>query len=184
MVGKAFLTVCASALLPAAAHAASVTVVGQNAQARACFLAADRESGSTKDLAACNRAIDSELLNQRDLIATLVNRGIVNFRMQRFDAAISDFDRVLASQPGQPDALINKGITLLASDGDLATAMEMLDTGLAGKPQRPWVGYYGRGVAHELAGRDAEAFRDYKQAQALKPGWRAAEEALSRFSAG
>lgn len=183
MIGKAVFAACASMVLPVAALAASISVFGQNAQARACFLAADRDSASTRDLAVCNRAIQSETLNHGDFIATLVNRGIVNFRMQRFDAAVADFDQVLAREPGQPDALINKGITLLASGGSLEAATRMLDDGLAGGPQRPWVGYYGRAVAHELAGRDAEAFRDYKQAQALKPGWSVAEKALSRFSA-
>ena len=185
MFAKTMILLGTSMMLPAAAYAATLTIVGSNAEAHACYRAAEAAEYAAPGLEAldtCNRALMSSELNYNDRVATLVNRGIVEFRLARFDQAMGDFDAVLALEPNQPDALINKGITVLASGGSTDTALQLLDAGLAGTPRRPWVGYYGRAVAHELAGRDRQAYRDYKQAQELKPGWALARQALARFS--
>lgn len=184
MSSKAILCAGVLLLLPAAAAAATLNVIGSTPEAIACFRAADLEVADPDALAFCDRALADDDLKYRDRIATLVNRGIVRFRLQQLDGAVADFDAVLAVERNQPDALINKAIAMLANDGEIDQALAMLDRGLAGTPQRPWVGYYGRAVAHELAGRDALAYRDYRKARELKPGWALAERALSRFSRG
>lgn len=187
MFTKTILILGTSMVLPAAALAATVTIIGTSPEARACYEAAeDAEyvAPGPEALAICNRAMMSENLSYHDRIATLVNRGIVEFRLSQFDQAMADFDAALALEPNQPDALINKGITMLAGGGSIDEALQLLDAGLAGSPQRPWVGYYGRAVAHELAGRDAQAYREYKKAQELKPDWALARQALARFSVG
>ena len=184
MFAKAMILLGTSLALPAAAYAASNTIMGSNPLARDCYLAAERADYTAPDpgaLVMCNRAM-AEALSYDDQIATHVNRGIIEFRMSRFDSAMADFDEALVLSPKQPDALINKGITLLASGGSIDSALQLLNAGLAGDPHRPWVGYYGRAVAHELAGRDAQAYRDYRQAEELKPGWALAKAALARFS--
>ena len=186
MIAKALLLLGTSLAIPAAAYAASMTVLGSNPLARECYQAADSAEEvvpGPEALAVCNRAMAADL-DYKDMIATRVNRGIVAFRMSRFSEAIADFDTVLAIEPNQPDALINKGITVLASGGEVDAAMQMFNAGLAGAPRRPWVGYYGRAVAHELAGRDARAYHDYKRAEELKPGWSLARQALARFKVG
>jgi Tfp pilus assembly protein PilF len=175
----------AALLIPAAAGAATLTVVGAGPAATACYQAADGTGvPRADDLASCDQALADPGLRYHHQIATLVNRGIVRFRLADNEGATRDFDAVLARQPGQPDALINKAIVSLAAGGDTATAVAMLNQGLAGSPQRPWVGYYGRAVAHELEGRDALAYRDYRKAVELKPGWTLARAALARFSGG
>lgn len=181
---KTLVLIGTAVCLPAAAGAATLTVVGTSPAANACYDGADSESPDASDLAACNSAMAEPELRYDDRIATLVNRGIVRFRLGELGGANADFDAVLASQPGQPDALINKAIVTLADDGDIESALAMLNRGLSGTPQRPWVGYYGRAVAHELAGRDELAYRDYRKAQDLKPGWTLARQALARFSRG
>jgi tetratricopeptide (TPR) repeat protein len=185
MFAKAMILLGTALALPAAAQAASNTIMGSNPLARECYLAAEQTEYATPSadaLALCNRAM-AEALSYDDQIATHVNRGIIEFRMSQFDQATADFDEALALSPNQPDALINKGITMLASGGSIDRALQLLNAGLAGDPHRPWVGYYGRAVAHELAGRDAMAYRDYRQAEELKPGWALARAALARFSA-
>ena len=182
MLTRSFLLIGASLLAASAANAHSITVLGSNADAIACYRAADSEMRRPDAVRICGAALADRDLTDRDRMATLVNRGIVQFRLENHDAAIADFDAALAIEPGQPDALINRGITMLAGGADLGASLATIEQGLAGQPQRPWVGYYGRGVAHELAGRDAEAYRDYRQARALRPGWQPAELALSRFS--
>lgn len=181
---RSFVLIGTAACLPVAAGAATLTVVGASPAATACYNGADSETPDRSDLGACDAALAEPELRYHHRIATLVNRGIVRFRLGDLQGATADFDAVLASEPGQPDALINKAIVMLASEGDINTALALLDQGLAGSPQRPWVGYYGRAVAHELAGRDGLAYRDYRKAQELKPGWALARQALSRFSRG
>ena len=184
MIARSIFLIGSSLLLATAANAHSVTVIGTNADAIACYRAADSEVRRPDAVRQCTIAIEEGDLSTQDRMATLVNRGIVHFRLESFDAAIADFDAALAIQPGQPDALINKGITMLAGGAEIGSALALIDQGLDGRPQRPWVGYYGRAVAHELQGRDAQAYRDYRRAQELRPGWRPAEQALARFSVG
>lgn len=179
---RSFFLVGAALLVGSAANAHSVTIIGTNADAIACFRAADSDARRPDAVRICAAALSSSDLDNQDRMATFVNRGVVQFRLENFDAALADFDAALAMAPGQPDALINRGITMLANGGDDGEAMAMIDQGLAGQPQRPWVGYYGRAVAHELAGRDGQAYRDYQRARDLRPGWRPAELALTRFS--
>jgi tetratricopeptide (TPR) repeat protein len=184
MLGKVALALGASLALAGAANANSVTVLGPNADAVACFRAADSELPRPDAVRICGAALRDTDLSTYDQMATLVNRGIVLFRLENFDGAIADFDRAMAMEPGQPDAMINRGITMLAAGHDLDQSMSFIERGIAGGPQRPWVGYYGRAVAHELAGRDAAAYRDYRRAQELRPGWELPRRALARFSVG
>lgn len=182
MLTRSLLLAGATILAAGAAHAQSITVLGSNADAIACYRAADSETRRPDAVRTCGVALADRDLTDRDRMATLVNRGIVQFRLDNPDAAIADFDAALALQPGQPDALINRGIAMIAGGADLGAAATTIEQGLAGRPQRPWVGYYGLAVAHELAGRDAQAYRDYRRARDMRPGWGPAELALSRFT--
>ena len=182
MLVRSLFLIGSSVLAASAASAHTINVLGTNADAIACYRAAESEVARPDILQTCTAALENGTLTLRDQMATFVNRGIVRFRSEDFDGAIADFDAALAIRPGQPDALINKGITMLAGGAPVEAALATIDQGLQGSPRRPWVGYYGRAVAHELAGRDAQAYRDYRRAQELRPGWRPAEVALTRFS--
>lgn len=170
--------------LPLAAWSATISVGGQNALAHACYVAAEHgpSISQRQALATCDRSLQEEALLVRDRMATHVNRGVINFRSRNLHAALLDFDRALALQPNQPDALINKALTMTAGDGDINEAIKLFDTALAGKPERPWIGYYGRAVAHELSMHDALAYYDYRRAQALRPDWTLPSAALTRFT--
>jgi tetratricopeptide (TPR) repeat protein len=181
MIARSLLILGSSVLVATAAHGQSVTIIGANADALTCYRAADSDLRRPDALGSCAAALQADLTNH-DRMATFVNRGIIRFRQEDTTGAIADFDAALAIDPDQPDALINKGITMLAGGAEIGPSMALIDQGLSGGPQRPWVGYYGRGVAHELAGRDAQAYHDYRRAQELRPGWAPAEQALSRFS--
>lgn len=165
-----------------AASAHTLTVAGRNADARACYNSARFDRAWVETLPRCTRALTDPSLSRSDEVATLVNRGILRLRTSDLDGSIADFDAAMALSPNQPDALINKGIALLSRGGSDDLALTLIDRGIAGEPERPWVGYWARAVAHELAGRDTEAYRDYRQAEQLYPGWLPAREAIARFS--
>jgi tetratricopeptide (TPR) repeat protein len=182
MFGKAALAFGISLTAAGAAHAHSVTVIGNNAGAIACFRAADSEARRPDAIEICSVALRSSELDNRDRVATLVNRGIVHFRLEQFPEAIADFDSAMAIEPRQADAMVNRGITMLAAGEDVDRSLGFIDEGLRRGPQRPWVAYYGRAVGNELAGRDAAAYHDYQRAQQLRPGWALPRRALARFS--
>ena len=182
MIGKALLAIGATFALNGAANAYSVAVLGANADAVACFRAADSETRRPDAISVCSAALRSSSLTRYDQIATLVNRGIVRFRIEDFAGAIADFDAAMELEPNQPDAMINRGITMLAAGEDIDASLRFIDDGLARHPQRPWVGYYGRAVGNELAGRDGAAYRDYRRASELQPRWDLPRRALDRFS--
>lgn len=182
MIARTMMLIGGTLLVATAANAHTLNILGTNADAIACFRAADSDVRRPEALTTCAAALRSNDLSYGDRIATLVNRGVINFRMENLDAAGADFDAALALDPEQPDAMINKGITMLAAGAEVDLAMARIEQGLANHPQRPWIGYYGRAVAHELAGRDAQAYRDYARARQLRPGWAPAEQALARFT--
>lgn len=182
MFGKAAFAFGISLAAAGAAHAYSVTVIGANADAVACYRAADSDARRPDAVEVCTTALRSNELDNRDRVATLVNRGIVHFRLEQFAEALADFDSAMAIDPRQADAMVNRGITMLAAGEDVDRSLAFIDEGLRRGPQRPWVAYYGRAVGNELAGRDAAAYSDYQRAQQLRPTWALPRQALARFS--
>ena len=182
MFGKAAFAFGISLAATGAAHAHSVTVVGTNADAIACFRAADSDLRRPDAIETCGAALASNDLDNQDRVATLVNRGIIRFRLEQFQEALADFDAAMAIEPRQADAMVNRGITMIAAGEDVDRSLAFINEGLQRGPQRPWVAYYGRAVGNELAGRDADAYRDYQRAQALRPTWALPRRALARFS--
>lgn len=182
MFGKAALAFGISLAAAGAAYAHSVTVIGTNADAIACFRAADSDARRPDAIETCSIALRSNDLDPQDRVATLVNRGIVHFRLEQFTEALADFDSAMAIEPSQADAMVNRGITMIAAGENVDRSLAFIDEGLRRGPQRPWVAYYGRAVGNELAGRDAAAYRDYQRALQLRPTWALPRQALARFS--
>lgn len=171
----------AAALLVATPALAAVSVIG-NSAARSCFLAAEsRSAASMGVLQFCDDALHREALSDDEMVATFVNRGILKARMGNLDEAILDYDAALSRDPDEPEAYLNKGFALLHLSESAEQAKPMFDTAIAKKTRRPELAYYGRAVAHELAGEVRAAYHDYQQASRLNPKWRQPKEELARF---
>ncbi|HEX8308678.1 MAG TPA: hypothetical protein VF645_09715 [Allosphingosinicella sp.] len=171
----------AAALSVAAPAFGAVSVVG-NSAARSCYLAAETRGIPTADaFRFCDEALNREGLTPEESAATFVNRGILKARLGRLDQAISDYDAALGRNPDEPEAYLNKGFALLHLSESGQEAKPMFDSALAKKTRRPQLAYYGRGVAHELAGQVRAAYKDYRQASLLDPKWREPKSELARF---
>jgi tetratricopeptide (TPR) repeat protein len=171
----------AAALLAATPAVGAVSVVGHSA-ARSCFQAAESRGAPSLDvLRFCDDALDREALTDDELVATLVNRGILKSRLGNFGGAISDYDAALSRDPEQAEAYLNKGFALLNIPEAGPQAKPLFDTALAKKTRRPELAYYGRGVAHELTGEVRAAYQDYREASRMNPKWRQPKEDLARF---
>jgi tetratricopeptide (TPR) repeat protein len=161
--------------------AAAVTVLGSTS-ARMCYEAADARSTQTTDgIRRCDQALAEENLSHYDMVATLVNRGILRLRMNRLDSAIADFDSALANDPNQAEAYLNKGMAVLRQPNGWDAAVPLFNTALAKRTTRPAIAYYGRAVANELGGRVRAAYFDYREAR-LEPKWADPQKELARFN--
>jgi tetratricopeptide (TPR) repeat protein len=171
----------AAALLAATPATAAVTVIG-NTGARSCFEAAEaRSRPSQSTILTCDDALKEEGLTHADMVATLVNRGILKARLGNLDGAIRDYDSALRHDPDEPEAYLNKGFALLHLSESPQQAKPMFDSAIEKKTRRPELAYYGRAVAHELTGEVRAAYQDYRQASRLAPKWRDPKADLARF---
>jgi tetratricopeptide (TPR) repeat protein len=180
---RAGLFLLAAALAaPALPAAAGVTVLGTSS-ARLCYEAAEaRGPASGSEMERCDQALELEVLTEQDRVATYVNRGILRLRKGEVAQAIADFDAATARDPEEPEAYLNKGMAALRLPRGWEQAVPLFDTALAKGSRRPAVAHYGRAVAHEMAGRLQEAYRDYREASRLDPEWREPRSELARFT--
>lgn len=171
------------AAAPAPAHARADVVARLNfpSDARVCADLAAAGRYDDEALAACNRALAREPLNNDALIATLMNRGIVRARRNEAAAALADFDAVLAREAEHAEAHLNRGVALLMLErpGDAIVALtEALSLGAA----EPQIAYYNRAVARETLGDLRGAYEDYSTALELDPDWARADAERERVA--
>jgi tetratricopeptide (TPR) repeat protein len=112
--------------------------------------------------------------------ALLINRGILKFAQNDRQGALADFNAGLAENPALADGYVNRAaleVSMKRYDdarADVAKAMQMGTANLH-------VAYYTRAVIEDDAHDYANAYRDYKQAVALKPDFAPASRELTRF---
>jgi tetratricopeptide (TPR) repeat protein len=177
---RSYFLFAAAALLAASPAHGAVSVIG-NSYARMCYEAAESRVPSMAAVRSCDDALREDSLSHSDLVATFVNRGILKARAGNVEQAIADYDQALERDPDQPEAYLNKGFALLHLPEAEERAKPMFDTALAKKTRRPELAYYGRAVAHELAGEVRAAYRDYREAHRMAPKWRDPKVELARF---
>lgn len=131
-------------------------------------------------IATCNEAITSGAVPPPDMASTLVNRGVLLMTMEQPRDAKRDFEAALNYDPEHPEALVNRGAILL-TEGKPKEALADLDRGIALGPERPERAFLSRAMAREDLKDVRGAYADYKQAEALKPGWAPVLNELSRF---
>jgi tetratricopeptide (TPR) repeat protein len=168
----------ATLFLAGPACADAVVVLGDGPE-RMCYLSAKTGIDPQEGLDHCNVALNNPLI-MHDRAATFVNRGVIEDKMGRIDAAVEDFETCLRLIPDQPDAFVNRGVARI-SQGRFTEALEDLQKGISLGPAEPALAYYDRGIAYEKLGRIADAYYDYQRALKAAPGFTAASNALARF---
>jgi tetratricopeptide (TPR) repeat protein len=169
-----------SASLLASSAAASIVVLG-NSVGRSCYVSATMKIATREAIADCTSALSSGQLSAADVVATHVNRGIIRIFAEQLPAAIADFDRAIALDPGQPESYLNKASAIMKMSGNPSEAIALYNESLERKTRRPELAYYGRAVAHETSGNLTAAYNDYRRAQQLAPRWKEPGMELSRF---
>jgi tetratricopeptide (TPR) repeat protein len=113
---------------------------------------------------------------------TVVNRGIIRFGLGDSDGALNDFNNALSFNPAMGDAYLNQALVLISQKRP-DDAMAAISKGIAMGAANLQIAYYARGMIEDDAGHYAQAFRDYRQAVTIKPGYGPAQRELSRFKA-
>jgi tetratricopeptide (TPR) repeat protein len=149
--------------------------------ATGCYEAANGRIGAAQGMAMCNMALADRGLATPLHAATLVNRGVLHMKAERYDAALMDYDAAIAEAPDIADAYLNKGIALLHLGNRDADAAAVLTEALARNPTRPELAYFHRANAYEGLGLLRDAYNDYSEAAQLAPDWAEPANQLQRF---
>jgi tetratricopeptide (TPR) repeat protein len=180
-IGPPALPALAAVLAASGSAEAAMLVIG-GGDARACYEAAETRSSPQAGIAVCERALRDEALSRRNRLATRVNLGVVRIWAGEETRAIAEFDAVLAEAPALAEAKVNKAVALVRLNRERPLAIALLSEALAAGVSRPEVAHYARGMAHELEGNVAAAWRDYRRAAELRPGWAEPARQLQRFT--
>ena len=174
------LMTAASLLLIGTPAFAQITVLG-NGLAKSCFESAlIPQASSNSAIQTCTRALNEQPITATNKLATLVNRGILYMRAEKFDAALADYDKALAMAPDNGTVLLNKGAALL-SMSDYDRALETLTEAIEMNPADVHSAYYNRALVREQLGDLNGAYLDLKKSLEFKPDFDLALRQLDRF---
>jgi len=175
---RQFALAAIAAALSSAAPAHAVTMIYNVDPSAKCSQAARDITELKTGLAYCDEALSDDVMLHRGQL--LVNRGIIKFAMDDSQGALTDFNAALNADPQLGDGYINRA-ALLISFGRYQEARGDVDRALQLGAVNIPVAYYNRGVIEDETGDYKAAYRDYKQALALKPDYAAAARELLRF---
>ena len=177
---RMLMIAAAFAITSPAAAQMSVSTFGAT-DAQGCY--EDALSEATTSVDRCDAALRGQPLTKRDRLATLVNRGVIQNRAGRLDAALADFNAALEGDSALGEAFLNRGnAQFLLGKYDLAIAdyERSLETDLS----KPWVAWYNIGLARE-AQKDARGARTaYERALEANPDFGLARKKLGLDAEG
>ncbi|MFT3729656.1 MAG: tetratricopeptide repeat protein [Terricaulis sp.] len=161
----------------------AVTVIGADAHARKCSEAVGAGDSTDKTLEECTRALHYSRLSHDAQIQLLVNRGVTYLRRSQNDLALADLDGVIAEDPRNAEAWVNRGAALVQMRR-YGEAITSLTSALSFGVTEPYKAYYNRGAAREALGDLQGAYDDYNTALEIQPDWGPANSEVARFVRG
>lgn len=177
------LSLC-SIVFAAALQAQSVTIFGgnfaQNCYENATYSVFISEA-SRRDLDDCNKAIMQGRLNRRDLVATYINRGIINVQIGDVGRAEADYLTALDMSDRTPETFLNLG--------NLQYMMTNYHRAIADYDHAESLGFsqshilhLNRGMALYRLGSLDEAEAEYLKALEIRPNWTRAHDQIARLN--
>lgn len=163
-----------------AVSASATTVVLGESRGASCYQAAKHGRTGYDDVKVCTQALTEDALSHNQRAATYVNRGILYSIRGEYTHAFSDFDGALALNPRLGEAFANRGGTLIRM-GQYERAVPELDKALRYQLDEPARVYFNRAIAYEEMKDMPSAYRDYRKAAELLPGWDMPKMELTRF---
>ena len=170
--------VLAAAISPALAASPVHQMIYNVDAAAQCSAAANDQADLKLGLGWCDTAIADPLANHR--AALMMDRGVIKVRLGNNAGALADYNAAIALDEHLGDAYVSRAGVLIAmkrydeARSDIAQGMALGATNMH-------AAFFGRAVIEEEQGDAKAAYRDYKQALAIKPDYVAAQRELARF---
>lgn len=161
--------------------ASAVTVVGRDPNARRCSEQVMRGDVSDATISSCTEALNFRHLTRQAQLQLLINRGVTYLRRQENQAALADFDAVVALDREQAEAQMNRGAALIQLRR-YGEAIAAFTDAIGLDVQDPYKAYFNRGAAREALGDLRGAYEDYNTALEIYPNWAPADAELQRFA--
>ena len=177
---KLFLAAAAlaAATLPSLAASPVHQVIYNVDAAAQCSAAANDQADLKLGLGWCDTALSDPLTNHR--AALLMDRGVVKARLANNAGALEDYNAAIALNANLGDAYVSRAGVLIAMKR-YDDARSDIAQGMALGASNMHAAFFGRAVIEEETGDVKAAYRDYKQALAIKPDYWAAQRELARF---
>jgi tetratricopeptide (TPR) repeat protein len=171
-------------LFGGALNAQTHSLIGGSGFANECYQNSQRATQTLgvarQNLEPCDRAINDAALPQSDLVASLVNRGIIYAALQDYVAAAKDYNRAIQLDDEVGEAYINRGnLWFLAQRFE--DAIVDYDFALKFGVVNMHVAHLNRGMALEQLGQKDAAKASYQQALEIIPEWPPAQMRITRL---
>jgi tetratricopeptide (TPR) repeat protein len=109
----------------------------------------------------------------------LLSKGVYLQTHNQVDEAVVIYQKLLSLDKQNPDAHFNLGLLYMEKEATIPVALEQFTSIINEKPTY-FKAYYFRGQILEKQGKRKEAYEDYRQAFALSPSYKEAQEAMER----
>jgi tetratricopeptide (TPR) repeat protein len=159
----------------------ATTIVGGDAQARRCGVAINQGDVSDRAIEGCERALRYPRLSREAEIQIRVNLGVMRMRRGEHELAIQQLDTVIAFDPENAEAHLNRGAALVQLR-QFGPAIAAITEAMALGVSEPHKAYFNRGAAREALGDARGAYEDYRTALEIQPDWGPANAELARFA--
>jgi tetratricopeptide (TPR) repeat protein len=110
-----------------------------------------------------------------------LRRAEAAMQLQRYSAAVADFEVLLAAEPTQTKYLAGMGLSMVGM-GNGAGALDTFNRLLAVRPEA--LGFYGRALAHAALGKADAAREDIARAVQMEPANAAYRQLQERWKSG
>jgi len=169
-------------ILAFATPATAQSVVIGKGNAVICYdYAKSEDMGSRTAIQTCKEAF-KDTLSTKDRAATYVNLGILLTRTENYADAISNYKSALDLRPNLTEAHVNMAAALIHQD-QLDLALASIKVALQDvESETRSAALLNRTVIYDRQEKYVLAYKDLKEADALKPDWDMVERFLSRYT--
>ena len=153
----------------------------QQQDVKFCELYAGEKLAAAYMVESCSAAIGTPNISTRNLLASHYNRGVIYEKLEAFGLARADFEKAGALDPNFGDAdLALASLDILT--GEYETAEARVRAAQQKKVKHRYYTHYLLGEILEDQRRFSEAREAYRQALALRPFWREAQQRIDRIN--
>lgn len=175
------LTIITSFWLSLAASATAQILVLGSGPAEQCYKSAKLgDKGSQSAIRTCEEALAKHDISLKDTAATHVNVGVLYMRRKDNKNAQYHFEKALKIRPAMAEIYINYGASLIQI-GNFDKALTALNKSIELETTKLPEALYNRSIVYNRLGKFKEAYKDLKQALAVRPGWPIAITALENY---